>query len=177
MYDHLRWVLRVHRTDIIEILRFPAYQSLVLSQPDALARGLSSASTKTTCEYLANAKLRIDLRAEAFLHRHQGSFLTIRNSTRSALSLIGAKLKCKELSQTNAKAGRTTQRGALADVILPAGWEESVSSVIEMLRIWETEDSAIGSLTVVLQDLFRACLDAEEEPHDPLLRTAGIAMR
>ena len=164
LHDILRWVLRGHRVDIIELLRFPAIQS-VLNPTAATAtngRTLPSYYSPTRLrlarEYLENAVQRIDTNVEGLLLRHQGSWLTIRSCTRSVLMLLGAKLRCQEEAVSEQLLGRTKAgRMSLADSILPQGWRNAAVQVLTMLRAWEMESRDIGKQREIVETLLAQC--------------------
>lgn len=180
--DILPWVLRGHRIDVIELLRFPAILSILNYKPchstDAIVSPSSSDYTRPTYsaitlqlakEYLENAIYRIETNAEGFLHRHQGSWLTIRSCTRSSLALLGTKLYCQEedggafqarLTATFQTNNINTSRELrLADRILPARWRYAVLLVLDMLKAWEPESQDIGWLREVVEGLLGLCYD------------------
>lgn len=91
-------------------------------------------------EYLNNAVYRIEVHVEEFYHRHQGTWLTIRGCTRSALALLGVNLACDGNQD-------------LRDVLLPTKWIAAVHEVMQMLRAWEHESADIHQLRVVVETL------------------------
>lgn len=164
LHDILRWVLRGHRIDIIELLRFPALSEIL--NPVNISSFTDSANhhqhsdiiIRLAGEYLANAAQRISTNAEGFLHRHQGSWLTIRSCTRSALTLLGAKLKSQEEMKDWAVHGlRHEESNNMVSTILPPGWKHAVLEVIEMLRAWEAESPDVGRLRVIVEGLLGLC--------------------
>ncbi|RHZ70707.1 hypothetical protein CDV55_103909 [Aspergillus turcosus] len=178
LHDILPWVLRGHRIDVIELLRFPAILSILNHKPCHSTDGSSFDYTRPTFsattlqlakEYLENAIYRIETNAEGFLHRHQGSWLTIRSCTRSALALLGTKLYCQEDDEGALQARLTatfqtnninTSRDVrLADRILPARWRYAVLLVLDMLKAWEPESQDIGWLREVVEGLLGLCYD------------------
>lgn len=155
LHDILRWVLRGHRIDIIEIIRFPELSNIL--NPAATTRTDSNLSLphseitiRLAREYLENAIQRIGTNAEGFLHRHQGSWLTIRSCTRSALALIGTRLKYEEDSNDR-------ERASIIGNILPPGWRVAVLQVLGMLRAWEAESLDVRRLREVLDGLLGLC--------------------
>lgn len=93
-----------------------------------------------TREYLSNALYRIEVHVEEFYHRHQGTWLTIRACTRSALALLGVHLACK-------------QDDGLRSALLPDNWRPAVEEVIQMLNAWEHESPDILCLREIVQTL------------------------
>lgn len=175
LYDILPWVLRGHHIDVIEILRFPAISEILNNphpSPSALIANLPSVSSEPTSqlskEYLENAVRRIEANAEGLLHRHQGSWLTIRSCTRSALALLAMKLHHQSESQkasygnnvpddTRAYHSTPSPVALQADSILPSRWKDAVILVISMLKAWETESHDIGQLRLVIEGLLDLC--------------------
>ena len=157
LHDILRWVLRGHRIDIIELLRFPAL-SIVLNpvtiqspDPSSMSgRQQSEITIRLAREYLENAVQRIRTNAEGFLHRHQGAWLTIRSCTRSALALLGIKLKCQE-------EGSDGESTSLTGHILPPTWRSAVEQVVEMLKAWEPESPDVKRLREIVEGLLSLC--------------------
>ena len=153
LHDILRWVLRGHRIDNIELLRFPALSNILnpanIPEPDSFMNGRQHSETtlRLAQEYLENAVQRIRTNAEGFLHRHQGSWLTIRSCTRSALALLGTKLKCQE----------EDSGGEMTSSILPPTWRSAVEQVVEMLRAWEPESVDVKRLREVVEGLLSLC--------------------
>ena len=164
LQDILRWVLRGHRIDIIELLRFPAIQSFLNPTPATATNGrnlpiyYSPTRRLLAREYLENAVQRIDTNVEGLLLRHQGSWLTIRSCTRSVLMLLGATLRCQEEAVSEQLLGRTEAgRMSLADSILPQGWRNAVVQVLVVLRAWEMESRDIGRLREIVETLLAHC--------------------
>lgn len=164
LHDILRWVLRGHRIDIIELLRFPALFEILNTvtvsniTDSSRRRQHSEIVTRLAGEYLENAVQRISTNAEGFLHRHQGSWLTIRSCTRSALALLGAKLKSQEEMKDWAVDGLSDgESNNVIGAILPPRWKHAVLQVIEMLRAWEAESPDVRRLRVVLEGILGLC--------------------
>lgn len=175
LFDILPWVLRGHHIDVIEILRFPAI-SVILnnrnvssSAPIAnLPSAFSEPTSQLAKEYLENAVRRIEANAEGLLHRHQGSWLTMRSCTRSALSLLAMKLYCQSESQStgdennvpgDSRAYHSSPSPVplLAEFVLPPRWRDAVILVISMLKTWESESPDIGRLRLVVEGLLDLC--------------------
>lgn len=175
LYDILPWVLRGHHIDVIEILRFPAILVILNNRklrPSAVNANLPSVCSETTSqlakEYLESAVRRIEANAEGLLHRHQGSWLTMRSCTRSALALLALKLHCQSESQSNCSEDQvpedtrannlTPSRVPLqADFILPSRWRHAVILVSSMLKAWESESPDVGRLRLVVEGLLSLC--------------------
>ena len=177
LHDILRWVLRGHRIDIIELLRFPALSAILNPPPPVVrARGTSplaahhethsTTTLRLAREYLENAVQRISTNAEGLLHRHQGSWLTIRSCTRSALALLGVKLKCQQrllqeeedASWDPMRRNESQEQPSLASSsILPVRWRYAVVQVLEMLRVWEVESPDVGMLRQIVEVLLGQC--------------------
>lgn len=168
--DQLRWVLCGHRIDVIEILRFPAFRSVFGPRTTSAGeapphlRDQNPADTlRLASEYLHNAVQRIEISAEGFLHRHQGSWLTIRGCTRSALTLLGAKLSCQDRGRDDwgthwDMTSRTESlHASLPEDLLPPRWEDAVVRVLDMLRVWETESKDVGKLREIVETLLGFC--------------------
>jgi hypothetical protein len=164
LHDILRWVLRGHRIDIIELLRFPALSNILNPatlpslDPSVSHHQHSDITIQLAREYLENAVQRISTNVEGFLHRHQGSWLTIRSCTRSALALLGARLKCQEESKDWAITG-TSDRVVtnITSSILPPRWRHAVIQVVDMLRAWEVESPDVRQLREVVEGLLGLC--------------------
>lgn len=175
LYDILPWVLRGHHIDVIEILRFPAILEILNNRklaPSAVNVNVSSVCSETTFqlakEYLESAVRRIEANAEGILHRHQGSWLTMRSCTRSALALLAMNLHCQSVSQGNrdedevpedTRAYHLTPSSVplQADSILPSRWRHAVLLVSSMLKAWESESPDIGRLRLVVEGLLSLC--------------------
>jgi hypothetical protein len=164
LHDILRWVLRGHRIDIIELLRFPALSNILNPatvpglDPSVSHHQHSEITIRIAREYLENAVQRISTNAEGFLHRHQGSWLTIRSCTRSALALLGARLKCQEESKDWAVPGASDREDtSMTSNILPPRWRYAVLQVVEMLRAWEVESPDVRRLKEVVEGLLGLC--------------------
>lgn len=161
-------MLREHNSDVVEILRFPAYRYVIASDIWTLDNGLSEPTVQTAREYLNNAVMRIENKSEEFLHRHQGTWLTIRNCTRGALVLLGAKLKCQEF-EAELTALRQPDydyiRGTLnyLKYILPNKWRDATLRTLGMLDAWEDESADVGRLKVILQRLLAACTPEHDD--------------
>lgn len=175
LYDILPWVLRGHHIDVIEILRFPAISGILNNHHPNPAVGIAnlpSVSSEPTSqlskEYLENAVRRIEANAEGLLHRHQGSWLTIRSCTRSALGLLAMKLHHQSESQkfrygndvpedTGSFQSAPSPVSLKADSILPSRWRAAVILVISMLKAWEPESPDIGQSRLVVEGLLDLC--------------------
>lgn len=104
-------------------------------------------------ECTENAVIRIEAHVEEFLHRHQGTWLTIRGCSRSALALLGLKLRCNALS-----AGSTPRSSTgFAQALLPPRWREAVINVLEMLRAWSEERQDVKRLCQIVETLLQVC--------------------
>jgi hypothetical protein len=172
LFDILPWVLRGHHIDVIEILRFPAISEILNNHhpsPSGLIANLPSVSSEPASqlskEYLENAVRRIEANAEGLLHRHQGSWLTIRSCTRSALALLAMKLHHQSEihhgnnipEDTRAYQSTPSPVSLQADYILPSRWKDAVILVVSMLRAWEPESPDIGQLRLVVEGLLGLC--------------------
>ena len=86
-----------HRESQSSLHLMPLHQtpfpSSLHCNPVQMSVSFSSSPTQTTLklsrEMLANCVYRIETNMEGFLHRHQGTWLTIRSCSRSALMLLG----------------------------------------------------------------------------------------
>lgn len=152
--------------DVIEVLRFPAI-SFILSprtSRDILTysdQGYLSSMLRLAQEDLDNAVQRIKTNAEGFLHRHQGSWLMIRSCTRSALKLLGARLKMKEHEEAMVERWDTWDHSnvdsSMVGFVLPVDWMDAVLQVLEMLKIWEKESKDVAQLREVIEVLLKDC--------------------
>ena len=175
LYDILPWVLRGHHIDIIDILRFPAISTIMNNRnlnPSAVSANLppvfSEPTSQLAKESLENAVRRIEANAEGLFHRHQGSWLTMRSCTRSALALLAMKLHCQSESQSNCDEAKVPEDTRAyhstpspvplqADFILPPRWRHAVILVISMLKAWESESPDVGRLRLVVEGLLELC--------------------
>jgi hypothetical protein len=164
LHDILRWVLRGHRIDIIELLRFPALSNILNPttvpnlDPSSGHHQHSAVTIRLAREYLENAVQRISTNAEGFLHRHQGSWLTIRSCSRSALALLGARLKCQEERDDWAVPGASDREVAsMTSDILPPRWRYAVLQVVQMLKAWEGESPDVRRLRTIVEGLLGLC--------------------
>lgn len=157
-HDILRFVLRGHMIDVYEMVRFPAIRaylttSLPPSSPSNVhVRNLSPACLRLAKEALANAVYRIETNAEGLLHRHQGTWLTVRSCTRSALVLLGAAIKVR-ISIRSGRGSEDGDGGGVEGEMLPERWREAVVRVLEMLRVWARESAHIERLRCVVERL------------------------
>jgi hypothetical protein len=146
--DALRWILRGHMIDIKEIVRFPAIQAILASKVPLWIDDLPPITVQIAREFLINAVYRIEANREGFFHRHQGTWLTMRSCSRSALQLLGMALKC----QLEARARGTSQQ-QLEREMLPPRWQEAVASVCEALEYWGDESTDMKRLRGIFSDL------------------------
>jgi hypothetical protein len=162
-HDILRFILRGHMIDIIELARFPAIQTILGSPAVTLSNGLSPVSVRLAREFLQNAVYRIEANREGFFHRHQGTWLLLRSASRSAVQLLGMAIKCQLEGQTGGVA-----RKELESLFLPDRWWEAVHMVSEMLEYWSDESSDVERLSFVLKELVR-----QYEESNGVLRACG----
>ncbi len=163
LQDHLRWVLRGHRLDVVELLRFPAIKIVLNTSPSKVGT-LPDDIIRLAREYLDNAVLRIDIHVEEFLHRHQGTWLTIRACTRSILALIGMKLKCQQIAENvvglpDGQQGSKARNPSFQSRLLPNNWRTAVVRVDDLLSAWETESTDLARLRLMVQTLWRLCYE------------------
>lgn len=153
----MRWVLRGHRLDVMELLRFPAMKSLLSTDHsyDDQALRPSAVVLHLAKEHMIHAIERIDKHVEGFLHRHQGTWLTIRGCTRSALVLLGGKLMCQELDAETQNT--VTPREEWHHSLMPPDWRVAVEQVLGMLRVWEHEGAGIEVLRLLVETLLENC--------------------
>lgn len=144
-HDILLFVLRGHMIDVYEMVRFPAIRAYLTSSH---ATCLSVTCLRLAKEALANAVYRIETNDEGLLHRHQGTWLTVRSCTRSALILLGAAIKLR----VEAQGGNRGKEGGEMEM-LPERWREAVVRVLEMLRVWGRESGHIERLRGVVERL------------------------
>lgn len=142
LHDILRWVLRGHMIDVRELLYFPAIGAILGPHPT----DIGDQTVQFTRAFLANSVHRIHANTEGFLHRHQGTWLTIRSCTRSAIILLGAALMCQE-------------RNAPDATLLPEYWRAAVVQVLGLLKAWERESDDVRRLKVVVELLLGQCQD------------------
>ncbi len=105
---------------------------------------VSPTTLRLAREYLENAVDRVDANAEGFLHRHQGTWLTIRSCTRSALVLLAVALKCRDEGLQGIEYN-----------ILPEKWKWAVLRVLDMLEMWKGESADVERLWEVVGGLWR----------------------
>jgi hypothetical protein len=162
-HDILRFILRGHMIDIIELARFPAVQTILASSTCILSDGLSPVSVRLTREFLQNAVYRIEANCEGFYHRHQGTWLLLRSASRSALQLLGMAIRCQVEGGTRGLA-----RQELEAWFLPDRWWEAVQMVSKFLEYWSNEARDVERLSVVLKELIR-----HYQTSSDMLRAAG----
>lgn len=145
--------------DIIESVRFPAIRALVDSTWDSLPSP-SDMYLNLCKEMLNNCVYRIEANVEGFYHRHQGTWLTIRSCSRSALMLLGVSKWCtKAARQMRAECGSSRMGGEeqellrLIENLMPQGWQSVVLKVLEMTKAWAGESPDVARLRDVIATL------------------------
>ncbi|KAL1960921.1 hypothetical protein VTO42DRAFT_5905 [Malbranchea cinnamomea] len=145
--DILLFVLRGHMIDVYEMVRFPAIRAYLTASRPASTQ-LSPTCIRLAKEALANAVYRIETNSEGLLHRHQGTWLTIRSCTRSALILLGTAIKCRIEAEAKGVGYRV-----LEAEMLPDRWKSAVLQVLHMLEVWSKESGHVERLRCIIQRL------------------------
>jgi hypothetical protein len=135
---------------VIELLRFSAFKTVML---DTNVEDLTATTISRAREYAENAVIRIEAHVEEFLHRHQGTWLTIRGCSRSALALLGLKLRCDSLNA----APTSPSADGFSQALLPSRWREAVINVLHMLNAWSEERQDVKRLSDTVQALLQIC--------------------
>lgn len=133
--------------DVYEIVRFPAIRAYLTASHTSSTQ-LSPTCIRLAKEALSNAVYRIETNSEGLLHRHQGTWLTIRSCTRSALILLGTAIKCR----IDAEA-RGVDARVLESEMLPEKWEAAVVQVLNMLGVWSRESGHVERLRRIVERL------------------------
>lgn len=128
--DVLKFVLRGHLLDCYESIYFPFMLEVINHQRRDM--GVVDEFARKGLQMSVD---RIHKNRAGFKHRHHGVWLMLRSCTRSALVLIAAR-SCPE-----------------TDDLLPVGWAEAVTSVIEMLFYWQDEAGDAGDRQKILMEL------------------------
>lgn len=128
--DVLKFVLRGHLLDCYESIYFPFMLEAINHQRRDM--GVVDEFARKGLQMSAD---RIHKNRAGFKHRHHGVWLMLRSCTRSALVLIAARC-CPETED-----------------LLPVGWAEAVTNVIEMLFYWQDEAGDAGDRQKILIEL------------------------
>lgn len=147
--DILQFILRGHMIDIIEMARFPAVQNVLTSPPPLVLDNFSAPCLTMAREGLSNAVYRIETNAEGFLHRHQGTWLTIRSCTRSALILLAAAIHCRRAESDPACSNHRIP----SQELLPQRWREAVQLELNLLTAWADESKDVSQLRDLVKSL------------------------
>lgn len=161
--DILHFILRGHMIDIIEISRYPAIHAL-LRRPWNLYSPPSLKLLELCKEMLLNCVYRIDTNGEGFLHRHQGTWLTIRSCSRSALMLLGVSAWCRTVTPNRVRpdlcelqeSASEEARRFVEEHMMPSGWQDAVVKVYNMLEVWADESSDVARLYDIVGLLLNA---------------------
>ncbi|CAK7210466.1 Zcf27p [Sporothrix bragantina] len=136
--EAFRFVLNGHLLDCQEIMYWPFVVDAVHGR-GSYANSNSSTSSNSFTSFLRKGLRvcvdRIRQSRQGFRHRHHGTWLMLRSSTRSALVLL-AVVRCPALAHC-----------------LPGGWDESVADVTEMLRLWQDESSDVLEMLTAVETL------------------------
>ncbi|CAK7217250.1 Zcf27p [Sporothrix eucalyptigena] len=129
--EAFRFVLNGHLLDCQEIMYWPFVVDAVHSRGTYASPNFTSFLRKG----LRVCIDRIRQSRQGFRHRHHGTWLMLRSSTRSALVLL-AVVRCPQLAHC-----------------LPGGWDESVADVAGMLRLWQDESSDVSEMLTAVETL------------------------
>ncbi|CAK7227871.1 Zcf27p [Sporothrix curviconia] len=132
--EAFRFVLNGHLMDCQEIMYWPFVVDAVHGRGSYASTSFNS-FTSFLRKGLRVCVDRIRQSRQGFRHRHHGTWLMLRSSTRSALVLL-AVVRCPALAHC-----------------LPGGWDESVADVAEMLRLWQDESSDVLEMLIAVETL------------------------
>jgi len=127
--DILRFVLRGHLLDCYETMYWPF-----------LVEAINTTSWDVTYQVFVRKGLRVCVERiwkneGGFYHHHHGTWLMLRSCTRSALTLVAARL-CRHL-----------------DDLLPPDWEAAVRKVVALLSFWQEESEDARDRRYILETL------------------------
>ena len=128
----LTYILKSHVGNYYELITWPFVSSVINDRAIANERTIELAA-----KGLYWHMIRLQVHSAGFFHRHHGTWLMQRRSTRSALMLLAAALT-----------------SSTAD-LLPLGWEPQVETTVEMLQYWAAEISDAGEYAELLSALLR----------------------
>ncbi|KAF4458225.1 hypothetical protein FALBO_15042 [Fusarium albosuccineum] len=124
------FVLRGHLVNFFETIYWPFVMAHVANlERGALAALPGGVYVDKALEYHV---LRVQVNEAGFLHRHHGTWLMIRGCIRSAILLLGARLLGSGM---------------------PAGWQDAVQTIIQLLRSWEDEMPELPAQRAFLQGI------------------------
>lgn len=133
--DVLLFVLRGRLTYNYEVLTWPFLETyLLLGSAHRSARATELAARGVQIHFD-----RLEINRPGFYHRHHGTWLMQRSSTRSATVLLAV------------------ARSSSASSMLPACWQTLVAETIDMLEYWteSPEDETVVFLKSVLHDVMQ----------------------
>lgn len=132
--DVMRAILRGHLLDIREVLYFPALKALCESSQ---LQDLGPRTQQLARLAMENDMSRIAICEEGPWHRHQGTWLMLRNCTKSILHLLAIALR--GLNEPALRA------------LLPSGWDQSVIKVMRWIESWKHESPDLELVHTMLQ--------------------------
>lgn len=145
--EAFRFVLNGHLLDCQEIMYWPFVVDAVHGR-SSKSSSYSAAGRHHVTSFLKKGLRvcvdRIRQSRQGFRHRHHGTWLMLRSSTRSALVLL-AVARCPSLA---------TQVPGQAHC-LPSGWDDRVADVADMLQLWQDESSDVQAMLTAVEALLR----------------------
>ncbi|OGM50897.1 periplasmic beta-glucosidase precursor [Aspergillus bombycis] len=126
--DVLRFILQGRSTYVNELITWPYIVCAVSDIP------LGQAAQGWVARGLQAHLKRLEVNRAGFYHRHHGTWLMIRTSTRSACILLAV------------------ARSSLDD-LLPVGWKEAVEATVKMLDFWQADVEGVAALARFLRSL------------------------
>jgi hypothetical protein len=139
-------------------------------------------------EMLRNCVFRIGTNAEGFMHRHQGTWFTIRSCSRNALMLLGGFKWCQKAARGIRKTANTSGANEsssnylpweqqentlkLIEGLVPRGYREAVEAVYNFTAVWAEDSADIRRLHEIIGALMNQI--SEEESERGLDRSMGI---
>jgi hypothetical protein len=148
--DILPLILRGQMMDVRDFARFPALEGIFISGSIIPLQDFSSIQLELARQCLAIAADHIEADQEAHFHRHQGTWLLLRGSTRCSLTLLGMALRC----QIEARNTRSDPKH-LEEMMLPLRWKEAIDRTSQALEYWSDESIDVARLHGILKELQR----------------------
>ncbi|ERS98826.1 uncharacterized protein SPSK_04006 [Sporothrix schenckii 1099-18] len=167
--EAFRYVLNGHLLDCKEIMYWPFVVDAVHGRSTTATAASKSRSYTAAGRHHFASFVRKGLRVcvdrirqshQGFRHRHHGTWLMLRSSTRSALVLL-AVARCPSLASQGPHGlqGLDQTLPAVPSLptrpILPAGWDDRVADVADMLQLWQDESSDVRAMLTAVEALLR----------------------
>jgi len=133
----LTYILKSHVTNYYELITWP-FISAVLNDDfngDDNAQLDLAITRRIAAKGFHWHMIRLQVHPAGFFHRHHGTWLMQRRSTRSALILLAAALRPSTRS------------------LLPEAWATQVEIVVDMLHYWAAEVAGAGEYAELLEAL------------------------